>query len=222
LIEINCVQVARLARRPAEYGIRVFAKDINRLGMPVVVKTRYEELLSVFRLRTDLHFAAGAIRKRFKNVPASDNACQSMVAVDGGNAPDAMIDHELEYARQFGVGSNVNEFRSHDIGDGSAHQLLILGNHLVGREYKAFQQIELGHNADNLRILLDRIGVEIVALEHVAQIAHGELARHRLHGVGHMTGNGFFEKFIHGAIPSIVVVSALMPNATAIRNDWIG
>ncbi|HMH62667.1 MAG TPA: hypothetical protein VK561_15475 [Bradyrhizobium sp.] len=76
MIEINCVQVARLARRPAAYGIRVFAKDIIRLGMPVVVKTRYRGLLSVFRLRTDLHFAADAIRKRFENVPASDNACQ--------------------------------------------------------------------------------------------------------------------------------------------------
>src|SRR5712672_3766947 len=83
------------------------------------------------------------------------------------------------------------------------------------REDKAFQQIKLGYNADNLRVLFDRIGVEIVALEHVAQNAHGEFARHRLHGVGHMAGNGFFEKFIHGAIPSILVVSALTPSATA-------
>ena len=94
-------------------------------------------------LRTDLHFAAGAIRERFENIPAGDNACQSMVAVDCGNAPDTMIDHELEYPGQFGVGSNINEFRSHDIGDGSVHQLLILGNHLVRREDKAFQQIKL-------------------------------------------------------------------------------
>src|ERR1700693_2941265 len=98
--------------------------------MQTAVKTRYEAV-GCFRLRTDLRFAAGAIRKRFENVPASDNACQSMVAVDCGNAPDTMIDHELEHPRQFGVGSNVNEFRSHDIGDGSVHQLLILGNHLA-------------------------------------------------------------------------------------------
>jgi len=38
LIEINCVQAVGLARSAAEYGIRVFAKDINRLGMPVFVK----------------------------------------------------------------------------------------------------------------------------------------------------------------------------------------
>src|SRR3981189_3568927 len=51
LIEINFVQAVRSASAPAEFGIRVFASDINRLGMPVVVKTRYEELLSVPDLR---------------------------------------------------------------------------------------------------------------------------------------------------------------------------
>src|SRR5204863_9932100 len=106
--------------------------------------------------------------------------------------------------------------------NGSVHQLLTVGNHLVGHKDKAVEQDKLGYNADNLSVPFDRIGVEIVALEHVAQIAHGKLAHHRLHCVGLMTGNGFFEKFIHSAIPSILVVSALTPSATAIRNDWIG
>jgi hypothetical protein len=88
---------------------------------------------------SDLRFAAGAIRKRLENIPARDNACQSMVAVHCGNAPDPMIDHELEHAREFGVGSNVDEFGRHDIGDGPVHQLLIMWNHLARRKNKTFQ-----------------------------------------------------------------------------------
>jgi len=101
LIEINCVQVARLARRPAEYGIRVFAKDIKPLGMPVFVKMRYERAVVCFSIADDLHFAAGAIRKRFRTSLRAIMPANRWVAVDGGNAPDTMIDHELEYARQF-------------------------------------------------------------------------------------------------------------------------
>src|ERR1700681_477297 len=70
---------------------------------------------------SDLRFAAGAIRKRLENISARDNACQSMVAIHRGNAPDPVIDHELEHARQLGVGSKVDEFGSHGSGDGPVH-----------------------------------------------------------------------------------------------------
>ena len=63
------------------------------------------------------------IRKRLENVLAGDNAGQPVVAVDHGNAPDAVLDHELEHPRQFGVGANVDEFRGHDVGDGPVHQI---------------------------------------------------------------------------------------------------
>src|SRR5450631_4559166 len=221
LIEINLADLASPAPGPANDRQRL-CKGYQSLANVIVAKSGIKVRWSVSDRGSDLHFAAGAIRKRLENIPACDDACQSMVAVHCRNAPDPMIDHELEHAREFGVGSNVDEFGSHDIGDRPVHQLLIMWNHLTRRKDKTFQQIKLGHDADHLRVVFDRIGVEIVALEHVAEIAHRELARHRPDSLRHVAGNGFFEKFVQGAILSIVAVSAFTSNATAIRNAWIG
>ena len=82
----------------------------------------------------------------------------------------------------------------------SLHQVVVPRDHLVGRKGKTLQQVELGDEADNLSVILDRIGVEIVALEHLAQFVHRQLARHRLDSTRHVAGDGLFEKFIQGAI----------------------
>jgi hypothetical protein len=50
----------------------------------------------------------GAGGKRSEHILAGNNAHQSMVTVDHGNAPDSVLDHELQYSRQFGIGSDVN------------------------------------------------------------------------------------------------------------------
>jgi len=148
---------------------------------------------------------SGTRRKRPENIFAGDNPSQSMVVAEHGDAPDTVFDHELQHPRQPGVGTNVDEFGYHDIGDSSAHQLTVSRDHLVGCKGETLQQIELGYNAGNLPVLFDRIGVEIITFEHAAQFTHVKFARHCLDGARHVTGDGFLEKSVHGAILSVDV-----------------
>jgi hypothetical protein len=57
-------------------------------------------------------------------------------------ASEAMIDHELEHPGQLGVFADIDEFRSHDIGDRSLHQILIARHHGAGED-EAGQMVEL-------------------------------------------------------------------------------
>ena len=46
------------------------------------------------------------------------------------------------------------------------------------------------YHADDLTILLDGIGVEVVTTKHVAELTHRGFARHRLHGACHIAPGG--------------------------------
>jgi hypothetical protein len=212
-----------LESRPKKSGIRLFGTDINELGRPVVAAASIAELwIEAARVssQTELRFIAGARGERPDNILTGDNPGQPVIAIGHGNAPDAMFDHQLQYPRQPGVWADINEFADHDIGHGPVHQLGVARNHLVGRKGKALQQIELGYDTDRLAVLFDRIGVEIVALEHGAEFAYREFTRHRFDDARHVAGNDFLEEFIQGAGP-IDVVAAQTANATSARNAKI-
>jgi hypothetical protein len=201
----------------------VFIADINDLASAYflfLAKIAIRELWTrrcALAPRAGLRGALGTGGKRSEHVLAGNDANQSMVAVDRGNAPDPVLDHELQHPRQSGIGADVNVRRRHDIGDGSVHQIIIPRHHLARREGKALQQVKLCHKPDYLRVLLDRIGIEIVALKHLVQLAYRHFARHGLDGARHVIGDSLLEKSVQGAIQSIFVCDTTS-SATATRN----
>jgi hypothetical protein len=57
----------------------------------------------------------------------------------------------------------------HHIGSGSFHKLVIARSHRTQRKGKTFEDIELCHQADDLQLVDNRIGIEIIAGEQIVE-----------------------------------------------------
>ncbi|MGY3628654.1 hypothetical protein ACVWWI_005585 [Bradyrhizobium sp. USDA 3686] len=84
---------------------------------------------------------------------------------------------------------------------------MVARQHLARREGEALQDVELGDDADDLSVVLDRIGIEIIALEHLAQREQVEVAPHCPDVLRHVAFDGLFKESVHGASSLIGLVS---------------
>ena len=107
-----------------------------------------------------------------------------------------MINHELEHPGQLGVFADIDEFRSHYIGDCSFHQIVIARYHVSRSKDKAGQIVKFRDQADHLRRFLDRIGIEIIFLKESAEFAQRNAPRYSLDVARHMICDDLLEEGI--------------------------
>ena len=72
-----------------------------------------------------------------------------------------------------------------------------MGHHLVGSEGEGAQEIELGHDAKQFGVFLDRKRVEIVLFKHGLQFAQCDLAGNAHHIRSHILADRILEEAIH-------------------------
>jgi len=132
------------------------------------------------------------------DVPARDDPDQPLLGVRHREALHPVVHHQLQDARQFRCRIDIDEFRRHHIHHHPRQQIVIGRNHAARAERKAFQEIEVAHDADDVIAFAHRIAVEVVSLEHLVQLAHGGIAGNRLHLARHVLLGGRFEKSMHG------------------------
>jgi hypothetical protein len=149
----------------------------------------------------ELRFFAGAELQSTNHVLARYHAKQPLIAFDHRYASDAMIDHELKHPRQLGFPPDIDEFRRHDFGDGSIHQFVVARYHVRQRKNEAGQKVELCHQADNPRFLLNRVGIEVVFFEQTSEFPQRGIPRYGLGVPRHGVGCRLFEEPVQGANP---------------------
>ena len=76
-----------------------------------------------------------------------------------------MLDHELQNSRKLCFRADIYERWFHDIGNNFAHEIVVTRHHLRRREGKTFQEIKLGHQANSVGALDNRICIEIIPFE---------------------------------------------------------
>src|SRR4051812_23588138 len=113
------------------------------------------------RWRLEASSVARGCLERRDDVLTGDDSNQLLNAVEHDDTPDAVLDHDLEHARQSRVGTDIDEFGRHDVADLAAHQLVIARQHLARRERKALQDVELGDEPDDLPLVLDGVAIEV-------------------------------------------------------------
>src|SRR4029079_14216798 len=88
---------------------------------------RYSEKFRSLRrepaARANLFDTFGTGSERPENILASNDPDQAVVVVYHRNAPDLVLDHQLQHPGQPGIGADVDESSCHDIGDGPVHQI---------------------------------------------------------------------------------------------------
>src|SRR4051794_29261400 len=117
----NLVWVRGWAASPNSGGQR------RTCAVPTICPTSRRKWWARFALPT-LQEGSSVPRARLEgrdDVLAGDDSDQLLGIVEHDDAPDAVLDHDLEYARQPRVGTDIDELRRHDVADLAAHQVVI-------------------------------------------------------------------------------------------------
>jgi len=194
-LRLNVIEVAKAGLQ----GFKRSNEHLMSLTVPWIRHKASHNLVDTLNSRR----AVRTTPQRAHHVFARDHAGQPLVAFDHRHASDSMIDHELEHPRQPSVRPDIDEVRRHDIGDGLLHQIFVARDHASRGKNKAGEKIELRNQAHHRGTFLNRIGVEVVLVEQVAEFAQRDAARHGPGITRHVAGGYLFKERMQCGVRSV-------------------